>query len=249
MTDLANVVAFHTDSGLAMNALAELAATQTDCSARHVSGDSAWLDELAAARASKQTAFGIRCRQPGQQLSIFNWMDVLKDCIPAEAVTIIDGNATLQAAGAIIPARFPVSRMTPGQNGCMGTGIPFAFGARLATGKPVILITGDFAVGINIMEIETVVRHNEFVIIIVINNSGNSGSVRQHQYFGKDYPENICQFQPEIRYHEMMQAVGGHGVMVTNREEMTRALDAALAAGKPTLINAITSKETTLVQL
>jgi thiamine pyrophosphate-dependent acetolactate synthase large subunit-like protein len=36
---------------------------------------------------------------------------------------------------------------------------------------------------------------------------------------------------------------------VTNREEMTQALNAALAAGKPTLINAITSKETTLVQL
>ena len=82
VTDLANVVAFHTDSGLAMNALAALAATQTDCSARHVS-DSAWLDELAAARASKHTAFGIRCRQPGQELSIFNWMAVLKDCIPA----------------------------------------------------------------------------------------------------------------------------------------------------------------------
>ena len=46
-------------------------------------------------------------------------------------------------------------------------------------------------------------------------------------------------FVKGARYDKMMEAFGGIGVNATTPAELTRALNAALATAKPTLINAV----------
>ena len=56
--------------------------------------------------------------------------------------------------------------------GMIGTGIPYAIGAQLALPKNnVVVVTGDGSFGFNGMEIDTMVRHNLPVKIILGNNS------------------------------------------------------------------------------
>jgi oxalyl-CoA decarboxylase len=46
-------------------------------------------------------------------------------------------------------------------------------------------------------------------------------------------------FNPATRYDKLMESVGGTGVRVTTPEELSKALEASIKSGKPTLIDAI----------
>jgi acetolactate synthase-1/2/3 large subunit len=70
--------------------------------------------------------------------------------------------------------------LTSGGMGAMGFGLPAAIGAAFATGKPVVIIAGDGGFQLNIQELQTVVRNNLPLKIVVMNN-GCHGMVRQFQ--------------------------------------------------------------------
>jgi acetolactate synthase-1/2/3 large subunit len=78
--------------------------------------------------------------------------------------------------------------LTSGGMGAMGSGLPFAVGACIAVGEPVVLIAGDGGFQLNIQELQTVVR-NELPLKIVILNNRTHGMVRQFQesYFEGRY--------------------------------------------------------------
>ena len=46
-------------------------------------------------------------------------------------------------------------------------------------------------------------------------------------------------FVKDARYEMMMEAFGGVGVRATTPDELAKALDEAVASGRPTLINAV----------
>jgi acetolactate synthase-1/2/3 large subunit len=70
--------------------------------------------------------------------------------------------------------------LTSGGMGAMGFGLPAAIGAAFATGKPVVIIAGDGGFQLNIQELQTIVRNNLPLKIVVMNN-GCHGMVRQFQ--------------------------------------------------------------------
>ena len=79
--------------------------------------------------------------------------------------------------------------MTSGGMGAMGFSLPAAIGASLAYGKkPVVVIVGDGAFQMNIQELQTVVRNNIPLKIVVVNNNC-LGMIRQFQdsYFEGRY--------------------------------------------------------------
>src|SRR5260370_25054166 len=72
-----------------------------------------------------------------------------------------------------IPTFVPGHRVNAGPNGCMGVAVPFGLGAKVA--KPnnqVIVLSGDGSFGFNGMEIDTMMRHNIAVLIVISNNGG-----------------------------------------------------------------------------
>ncbi len=207
--------------------------------------DSLRLKDLDIARSEEEKTVQRLSQQESTPASPYHWMARLGKLLPVNAITIFDhGNTSLRASQALLAAETPVSRLTPGSNGCIGGGIPYAIGAKLANPeRPVISVCGDFAAGLSLIELETMVRHRIPAIIIIINNSGIGGAVRQNAVFGRDYPEHVCQFQDGVRYDKIMEALGGTGIRVTRSEQIDDAFQKALDSHGPVLIDVITDPE------
>jgi acetolactate synthase-1/2/3 large subunit len=82
--------------------------------------------------------------------------------------------------------------ITSGGMGAMGSGLPLAVGASLATGSPVVLVAGDGGFQLNLQELQTVVRNGLPLKIVILNNRSH-GMVRQFQesYFEGRY-QSTC---------------------------------------------------------
>eukprot|EP01137_Pigoraptor_chileana_P016057 Opistho-2@72548 len=79
--------------------------------------------------------------------------------------------------------------LTSGGMGAMGFSLPAGIGASIAFDrKPVVVLVGDGCMQINIQEMQTIVRNNLPVKIIVLNNK-SLGMIRQFQdsYFESRY--------------------------------------------------------------
>ena len=131
-----------------------------------------------------------------------------------------------------IPTYVPGHRLNSGAFGCMGVGLPFGVGAKVA--KPntqVVVLHGDGSYGINGMEIDTAVRHKVPVICVISNNGGWTADPKQ------DKPGRNLGYS---RYDKMAQDFGAHGEYVEKPHEIRPALERAAASGKPAVINVIT---------
>ena len=69
----------------------------------------------------------------------------------------------------------------------MGYGLPAAIGACVANDrKPIVLVTGEGSLQMNIQELQTIVHNNLPIRIFVINNQGyHSIRMTQNNFFGK----------------------------------------------------------------
>ena len=198
-----------------------------------------WFTGLANRRAKKLAKLqqeGIGTSIPMSPLTL---MKELRDFLPKDTIYILDGNVCMAAAQKLIPSYLPASRLTAGTNGCMGGGVPFGIGAKLSQpDRPTVVISGDFAFGLNGMEMETAVRYNVPVIVILANNSGATGALIQNAFYPKGH-EPVSLFNQDIRYDHLVKALGGHGEFVREPMELIPALKRAMASGKASLINVI----------
>jgi thiamine pyrophosphate-dependent acetolactate synthase large subunit-like protein len=207
--------------------------------------DSTWLEAVAADVAAARRG-AIPDGQYGlQPMSPFEWLAEGARVVPPEAITVLDGNVVMGAAQRLLPVSRPVTRLTPGSNGCMGVGVPFAIGAKLARPElPVVAIVGDFALGLTAMELETAVRHRVPIVVLTANNAGAGGALRQAAEFPTDYPERVLRFTPDARYDLVMAALGGRGVHVTRPGQLGPVLAAALTSNEPVCIDVATNEST-----
>jgi 2-hydroxyacyl-CoA lyase 1 len=198
--------------------------------------DAGWREVLDRRREEAASKWERASQQPSP-ISPLRLVAEVRDWLPRDAICVVDGNGILAAAQQLLPGYVPASRLTPGHNGCMGVGIPFGIAAKLSrSDRVVVVITGDFAFGLNAMEMETAVRLGVPVIVVVSNNDGNGGAVTQRTYYpGSADP--ITMFEPGICYDRMMTAFGGYGETVDRAEEIGPALRRARESGKPACIN------------
>lgn len=71
----------------------------------------------------------------------------------------------------------------------MGYGLPAAIGSAFATGKRVVLVTGDGGLGVNVTELATIARHHLNIKIVLMNNAGHQMCRQtQRQWLGGVYP-------------------------------------------------------------
>jgi oxalyl-CoA decarboxylase len=154
-----------------------------------------------------------------------------------DAILVNEGANTLDLARGVIDMYQPRKRLDVGTWGVMGIGMGFAVGAAIETGKPVLAVEGDSAFGFSGMEIETICRYNLPVCTVIFNNNGIYRGVSVNPAGGSD-PATTA-FVKDARYDKLIEAFGGVGVNVTTPDELSRAVNAAMDSGKPTLINAV----------
>jgi 2-hydroxyacyl-CoA lyase 1 len=202
--------------------------------------DGVWIGNLQRQREERQrriAAIGDYAQSP---LSPHRLVSELAQVLPEDAVCILDGATIMAAAQQLLPALHPVSRYTPGSNGCLGVGVPFAIGVKLQLpARPVVAVCGDLSVGFSIMELETAGRYELPVVVVVANNQGPFGLNKQRRYYPEDYPDRVAGFAEGVRYEQICQALGGHGELVERPEQFRSAWERALASGKPACINVL----------
>ena len=153
------------------------------------------------------------------------------------AMLVNEGANTLDFTRSIVDMYEPRRRLDVGTWGIMGIGMGFAVAAAVVTGKPVIAIEGDSAFGFSGMEVETICRYNLPICVVVFNNNGVYRGTDVNGSGGTDVAPTV--FVKGARYDKMMEAFGGVGVHATTPQELSKALNEALASGRPTLINAV----------
>ncbi|WP_300403389.1 acetolactate synthase [Nocardioides sp.] len=159
-----------------------------------------------------------------------------------DAVVIGDGGDFVSFAGKFVEPQRPGGWLDPGPYGCLGAGLGAAIAARIARpSAQVVLLLGDGAAGFSLMDVDTLVRHNLPVVMVMGNNSAwglEKGPMQM--LYGYDVAADLA---PQTRYDDVVKALGGGGETVTDPRQIGPALDRAFAAGTPYLVNVITDVE------
>jgi thiamine pyrophosphate-dependent acetolactate synthase large subunit-like protein len=160
----------------------------------------------------------------------------VREFIRRDAILVVDGQEILNLARQSIPTFLPGHRLNSGTFGCMGVGLPYGIGAKVARpDTQVLVLHGDGSFGINAMEIDTAVRHRIPVICVISNNGG----------WTADAPWELPLPKPgrhldRTRYDRMAKELGAHGEFVEKPHEIRPALERAFASGKPAVVNVMT---------
>lgn len=129
--------------------------------------------------------------------------------------------------------------ITPRGLAGLGWGLPLAIGAKLARpASPVVALVGDGGFAHSWAELETVVRSNVPVIVIVLNN-GILGFQKDAETVKFGSYTTACHFSP-VDHAAIARACGCGGAVVSVPGDLGKALDVALAENRPWLIEVTT---------
>lgn len=167
----------------------------------------------------------------------------LRKRIDKDTIIVIDGGDTASWGNMVLPALGPGQMLTiaNGSFGPLGVGVPYAIAAKLAhPDKKVILLTGDGAFGYGAMEYDTCMRYGINITTVILNDScwgmiKNSEAKKAAP--GKEF---VGLYLRDVRYDEMIKALGGYGEYVTEASEIGAAIDRALAQDLPSVVNVAT---------
>jgi len=156
-----------------------------------------------------------------------------------DAIVIGDGGDFVSFAGKFVEPKQPGGWLDPGPYGCLGAGMGGAIAARLhRPSAQVVLLYGDGAAGMSLMDVDTLVRHDLPVVMICGNNSAWGLEKGPMQFlYGYDVAADLA---PQTRYDEVVKALGGAGETVTDPNQIGAAIDRAFAANVPYMVNVIT---------
>lgn len=109
----------------------------------------------------------------GNSVEAYRIIERLSDALLPDDIIVSDTGCAL--AWFMQAFRFSGQRFFHAFNNTpMGSGLPMAIGAAFASGRRVILITGDGGLGVSIGELAVVARHNLPIKILLFNNKGHA---------------------------------------------------------------------------
>ena len=207
--------------------------------------DTPW--RMALAKKSAENAASIK-PQVDDDAAPAGYYRALRDVaawMPKNAVLSAEGAGTMDIGLTQLPSFNARSVLNAGTYGTMGVGLGQAIAAAVADpSRPVVHLSGDSAIGFSGMEMETLVRYNLPVKIVVLNNGGIGPGM-------PEIPEDpFFNLKPNAliygaRYDKVMEAFGGKGLFVHDPKDIRKALDEAMAFPGPALVNIVLSQGST----
>jgi acetolactate synthase-1/2/3 large subunit len=164
----------------------------------------------------------------------------LRRAAPADAFIVTDVGWNKNGVGQQFPIDVPGTFITPSGLATMGFGPAAALGVKVAQPKRhAIALVGDGGFSANPSVIATAMEAGLNVIWVVMDNSafGTIAGLEEMHYgttFGCVFECNGKPYQ--VDYAAMARSFGADGYMVTNADQLRPALEAALASGRPSLI-------------
>jgi len=187
-------------------------------------------------------------------------MEQINEQFP-EGIVVTDVGQHQMWAAQYIELNEKKQYITSGGLGTMGFGFPAAIGAKIGCpGEPVVCITGDGGMQMNLQELATAMTQEANVIVCILNNY-YLGMVRQMQqlFYGKRYkatclrrrkncpndckgPNPACPpYEPD--FVKLAESYGACGIRVTKEEEIAPAFEKAKEQKVPVLIEFMIAAE------
>jgi acetolactate synthase-1/2/3 large subunit len=218
----------------------DLAGTlRTLAAAGRGSSTRAWAEQLRAVEDEKRAGEAGQyadSRAPLHPLRIYAELGGL---LERDAIVICDGGDFASYAGRAIDSYESGCWLDPGPFGCLGCGPGYALAAKLARPeRQVVMLLGDGAFGFSGMEWDTLARHG-VAVVGVMGNNGIWGLEKHPMEFLYGYSV-AADLRPGTRYDSVVEALGGEGALVREPDELRPALERALAADRPALVNVLT---------
>jgi pyruvate dehydrogenase (quinone) len=133
----------------------------------------------------------------------------------------------------------------------MGPGVPYAIAAKFTNpDRPVIALVGDGAMQMNgLNELITIAKYherwsNQQLVILVLNNRDLNQVTWEQRALQGDPRYAVSQDIPDFPYADFARMIGLHGVRVDDPAGVGAAWDEALAAGQPSVLEAVVDPET-----
>jgi benzoylformate decarboxylase len=184
-------------------------------------------------------------RWDSSPISVPRAMAEIEAALPANAI-VVDESIT---AG---PDLLRTVQLEPGdfvgaRGGGIGQALPGALGVKLAQpGRPVVAVSGDGSAMYSIQALWTAAHHDLGVVFVILNNreyrilKHNMDTYRQR--FGakpdRGYP-NMDLVSPDLGFVDLARGMGVGAARVTAPGELRPALEKALAAGRPYLLDVV----------
>jgi acetolactate synthase-1/2/3 large subunit len=197
----------------------------------------AWLGELRALEKKKWEALAPQLTSDEAPLNPLRVCAEVDKLLTPDTIVIGDGGDFVGSAANVLRPRGFGHWLDAGPLGTLGAGPGYAMAAKLASPKSdVIIMYGDGAFGLNMMEFEACIRQKINIVGVIGNDAAWTQILRgQVQIYGPDRTP-ACKLAPS-RYDLMIEALGGHGEWVERPEQLRPALERALGAGKPAVVN------------
>ncbi|HET7785103.1 MAG TPA: thiamine pyrophosphate-binding protein [Myxococcales bacterium] len=200
------------------------------------------LREKERSKAARQAAFEQSDQVPIHHFRLARELDTVARAA-GDSMFVADGGNWVAIAAKVIRLRKPGRWLDPGPLGCLGVGAPFAVAAKLLhPDRSVFVIQGDGSFGLNGMDFDTALRF-KLPMVVVVGNDAAWGQIRlpQVQLFGPE--KSPATTLAPTRYDKVVEALGGHGELVTDPAQIRPALERAVASGTVACVNVMLDPE------
>ena len=204
--------------------------------------DKDWLTYLQSVTKEKNAKFAERLETSAKLSPMNHWsaLSVVKPILEAnpDVILVNEGANTLDDTRDAVDMSLPRHRIDCATWAIMGMGMGSCVGAAVATGKKVVAVEGDSAFGFSGMDFSTITRFNLPVTVVIFNNGGIYNHIgvnpSTNPSIDKDPAPTTLEFDRYDYFGEVFNC--GHAY-VTTTDELKTALEAAIASGKPNIIN------------
>ncbi len=195
-----------------------------------------WHAELVERRERNAAGMARRLAEDPHPMRFHNALRPVREFVRdhPEVYLVNEGANALDVTRNVVDMAVPRHRLDSGTWGVMGIGMGYAIAAAVETGQPVIAVQGDSAFGFSGMEIETICRYQLPITVLILNNGGVYRGDDDRPPGPDPAPTALA---PRARHERLIEAFGGTGYHVQTPDELAQALAAAVAAGRPALID------------
>ena len=169
----------------------------------------------------------------------------LTDFLPSDAVLLADtGHAGIWTGSMVDLNHEGQSYLRAA--GSLGWGLPAALGAKCGVpDRPVVCWTGDGGMWYHIGELETAVRYGINAVIVVHNNGGLNQDRRGDEaaYEGREGNSGELWRFNDTNFAQIAESMGALGIRVTDPNQINSALDQAVSANRPAVVDIVSDGE------
>jgi pyruvate dehydrogenase (quinone) len=214
--------------------------------------DRSWREEIEAEVHRWWNILAERAQQSADPINPQLVFHELSPRLPDRAIVLADSGSATNWWARHLVLREGMDAALSGTLATMCPAVPYALGAKIAhPDRPVIACLGDGAMqmlGINALIDLAFHRprwegHNDQLVVLILDNGDLNQVTWEQRVLAGDAKMEATQDLPRFDFAAYARQAGLEGIRVERPEDVAGALDRALAAGRPAVVDVVTDPE------